>query len=579
MRPEDAAPLDIFAEVSRQPIALQPLLRGTATATDAEISEAHAATFVLGIYRQQQRRMAARLRNRRLSDGSLGKWMLCHAARLGISAVAAKKIRGVFRRRPGKVIYDIYLNDPDLQQTYRLALLPAGQANFVTWLTTHGRVHKSLTDSQILWFLYESAETVGHGLALTYLLRPDWQREFPVALTKVGWKTFVRELRRHYGPRLIRPQRARLKRMPSLAPRGVNILSHFCNPSGIQQAALWTKAALERAGFGTSCRDVPVPRYVVPPDREDWLGLEVYPVTILTHAAEPYFESGYERAGLLPRENVYRIAYWAWELENVPDEWVNAAERVDEIWAPTRFVAEAMRARMSKPVHHLLPGVEIGPLEAVSRASIGVPEDHFVFLFMFDFHSQVHRKNPVALFRAFQKAFRKADRATLLIKATGGDIHSADLAKLRETIRGPNVILLDRMMTRAQAYGLIAMSDCFVSLHRSEGFGLGLAEGMLLAKPVIGTAYSGNMDFMNADNSLLVDYEMVQITEDRPIYTRGNRWAEPSIEHAATLMREVFENPAKARARAERAQPEIQRLLSLEAAGERMRRRLEQIRN
>ena len=85
------------------------------------------------------------------------------------------------------------------------------------------------------------------------------------------------------------------------------------------------------------------------------------------------------------------------------------------------------------------------------------------------------------------------------------------------------------------------------------------------------------MDFMNEENSLLVDYEMVEITEDRPIYARGNRWAEPSVEHAAALMRDVFENPARARARATCAQPAIQRLLSLEAAGKRMRSRLEQI--
>ena len=327
----------------------------------------------------------------------------------------------------------------------------------------------------------------------------------------------------------------------------------------------------------TSCRDVPVPRRVVPSDREKWLGLEVYPITILTQAATPYFESGYDRSGLLPREDGYRIAYWNWELETVPGEWVKVAELVDEIWSPTRFVADAMRARMPCPVHHILPGVEVGPVEQVTRASLNIPEDHFVFLFMFDLHSQLHRKNPGAVFRAFQSAFRENDKATLLIKTTGGDIHSADLDLVRKTIRGPNVILLDKLMTRAQAYGLIGMADCFVSLHRSEGFGLGLAEAMLMGKPVIATGYSGNMDFMNRENSLLVDYEMVEINEDRPIYTRGNFWAEPSIKQAAAYMRQVFENADAAAARAERVQPEIQRLLSLEAAGERMRKRLEQI--
>jgi glycosyltransferase involved in cell wall biosynthesis len=196
---------------------------------------------------------------------------------------------------------------------------------------------------------------------------------------------------------------------------------------------------------------------------------------------------------------------------------------------------------------------------------------------MFDLHSQLHRKNPEAVFRAFREEFHEDEQATLLIKTTGGDIHSADLAQLRETIRGRNVIALDQLMTRSQAYGLIAVCDCFVSLHRSEGFGLGLAEAMLMAKPVIATGYSGNLDFMNRENSLLVDYELVEIIEDRPIYTRGNFWAEPSVKQAARYMRDVYEHPEAGRARAERAQPEIKRLLSLDSAGQRMRVRLDQI--
>lgn len=478
-------------------------------------------------------------------------------------------------------VRDIYLNDPELQRIYPLGLVSFGQLHFLSWLSTHGRKDQRLTDAEIVHFLHDSVEHEIGGLCLTYLLQPAWQHRFPQALTQPGWGKFRDWLMATYGDYLRAPLPAEVpltfSRPPGGERDGVNILSHFCNPSGIQQAALWTKAAIDRAGLFTSCRDVPVPRRTAPSGRESWLGLEVYPVTILTHAAEPYFYSGYDRAGLWPREDVYRIAYWAWELEAVPDEWVEAAELVDEVWCPTRFVADAMRGRVRKPVHHMLPGVEVGPVEKIGRASLGIPEDHFVFVFMFDLHSQVHRKNPRAVLHAFQKAFRKDDRATLLVKTSGGDIHSADLAALREAIRGPNVIFFDELLTRAQAYGLIALGDCFVSLHRSEGFGLGLAEAMLLGKPVIATGYSGNMDFMNRDNSLLVDYELVEITEDRPIYTRGNFWAEPSVEHAADLMRQVYEDPDKARAVAERSQSETQRLLSLEAAGQRMRRRLEEI--
>jgi glycosyltransferase involved in cell wall biosynthesis len=483
------------------------------------------------------------------------------------------------RSRSRHHVRDVYLNDPELQKLYPLGLLPLGQFHFLGWLTKHGRADQNLADAEILQFLHESGDDELRGWRLTYLLQPAWQKHFPLALTPLGWENFRAWIHATYGEylRALLPEETPFDPPTADAAAGVNIISHFCNPSGIQQAALWTKTALERARLQTSCRDVPVPRHVVPDDREQWLGQEIFPVTILTHAATPYFESGYERAGLFPREDVYRVAYWAWELEAVPDEWVEAAALVDEIWSPTEFVAKAMRDRMPCPVYLMLPGLEVRGVENVRRASFNIPEDHFVFLFVFDLHSQIHRKNPAGVFRAFREAFRDDDKATLVIKASGGDIFSEDLAELQETIRGRNVILLDELMSRARAYGLIGMADCFVSLHRSEGFGLGLAEAMLMGKPVIATGYSGNLDFMSSDNSLLVRYELVEITEDRPIYGRGNFWAEPSIEEAAACMRQVYEHPEEARARAERVRPEIQRLLSLESAGQRMRARLEQI--
>lgn len=578
----DAAPLDLWRAdfptiAGPLQLELPPLLP-----EEPEASEARAAAFLVALLREKEE---LRWRFPRAlsegADGRFGRWLHGRGGEeLGLSPVALKKIRGALRRRPGQRVYHIYLNDPALQKLYPLGLLPLGQLYFLEWLATHGRRDQGLRSEEILWFLHASAEDQARGWRLTYLLQPKWQKYFPTALTPRGWKEFRRWLEESYRELLVGPLPATVPQPTAMAggsTRGVNILSHFCNPSGIQQAALWTKTALERAGLRTSCRDVPVPRHVLPTDRAEWLGLEIFPVTILTQAASPYFLSGYERSGLFRREDVYRIAYWAWELETVPDEWVEAAETVDEIWSPTEFVAQAMRARMRRPVYHMLPGVEVGPVEPVSRAGFNIPEDHFVFLFAFDLHSQLHRKNPIGLIRAFQTAFRTDDRATLVIKTSGGDIHAADLALLQNAARGENIVLLDQMLPRAQAYGLIAMADCFVSLHRSEGFGLGLAEAMLLAKPVIATGYSGNLDFMNRENSLLVDYKIVEIAEDRAIYTRGNFWAEPSLEHAAALMRQVYEHRDEASARARRAQPEIERLLSIEAAGRRMRDRLEQI--
>jgi glycosyltransferase involved in cell wall biosynthesis len=524
------------------------------------------------------------------------RWLTQDGRRnFGLSDPAVFQVVGAFHHRPGKRIYDLYLNDPRLQRSFPLALLPFGQGRFLSWLTTFGRAIYNLTDEQILWFLQESAEDMIRGLSLTYLLNQTWQEQHPLAFTARGWKPFARWLKytfpEAFWPRppwrvpgiLSRAEQRALEQRCRPRHRnvreklaGANILSHFCYPSGIRQAALWTKTSLERSGMRTSCRDIPVQLENQTDERIDWLGLEVYPITLLTNAPSPYFVTAYERSGLFRRSDVYRIAYWYWELEKIPEEWLQLAPLIDEIWSPTQFVAAAMRSGMPLPVHQMQPGVGIGEIEQIPRATLGIPDDHFVFLFAFDLHSQIRRKNPHGVIRAFQQAFAPAEKVSLVIKASGGE-HSADLAELRHIARNPKIVLIDTRVSRPAAFGLTEMCDCFVSLHRSEGFGLGMAEAMLMGKPVIATNYSGNLDFMNPGNSLLVDYRLVKIPEDFATYAKGNVWAEPSVDHAASYMRQLFENRAAAAALGERAKAEMRQMLSLEAAGQRMLQRMQEI--
>lgn len=560
-------------------VQLGILARG-ATSEEAAISEAFAARFILRVLRESKwlrwRFPAA------LSTGSrsgFAAWMHKHGARkFGLTAEAIRKIAGTFRKPPGRKVINLYANLPHLQQQFPLALLPIGQLEFLEYLVATRGVSHGLTDEEILWFLHQTAADPARSLALTYLLQPEWQREFPRALEPAGWHFFVQTVRDRY--RLASARRLPLPNEFETAPAdsaGVNLVSHFCYSSGIQQAALFTRLALESCGVSTSCRDVPAGVGTELPDRLPWLGLETHPVTIITVPPVPYLARCYERSGLFRRPAAYRVGYWAWELERVPDEWVQLASLVDEIWAPTNFVAEAMRARMPLPVHRMLPGVEVREVEPVPRASIGVPADDFVFFFMFDMASQMHRKNPLAVIEAFRRAFTAHQPATLVIKVSRGELLPDDRALLREAAQSYGVKLIDETLPRAASYAMLAMCDCFVSLHRAEGFGLALAEAMLLGKPAIATRYSGNVDYMHDGNSLLVDFEMTEIREDRPIYTRGNRWAEPSIDHAAALMRQVFENRAAAKELGARAQKELREKLSLRAAGARMALRLEQI--
>ena len=166
----------------------------------------------------------------------------------------------------------------------------------------------------------------------------------------------------------------------------------------------------------------------------------------------------------------------------------------------------------------------------------------------------------MGLITAFRHAFRPNENATLIIKVTHGAHHPEDLDRLKVAAKSAGAIIIDQRLPKEELNGLIAACNCYVSLHRSEGLGLTIAEAMMSGKPSIATGYSGNLDFMDEDNSLLVGYNLVEIESDagpyekghRWPYEKGHRWAEPSIPEAANAMRWVFDHPEEARLLGER---------------------------
>jgi glycosyltransferase involved in cell wall biosynthesis len=293
---------------------------------------------------------------------------------------------------------------------------------------------------------------------------------------------------------------------------------------------------------------------------------------------EPFFESCYPRAGLIPRQDVYRIGLWYWELEQVPARWAEIARSINEVWAPTQFIANALRKMLSTEVTTMLPGVKITNVPAISRTTLGIDRDAYMLLFMFDMKSNMERKNPLAAIEAYRKAFRSDDRVQLVIKVSDGKSNPTELARLKSAAQEAGVMVIDEVLSREASYGLIQECDCYVSLHRSEGLGLTLAEAMLMSKPVIATNYSGNVDFMEESTSMLVDYRLVPLRVASPPYEIGSLWAEASTDQAAHFMRWAFEHPDQAREMGGRAKLHAESVLSLEKAGERMRNRLDAIR-
>jgi glycosyltransferase involved in cell wall biosynthesis len=268
----------------------------------------------------------------------------------------------------------------------------------------------------------------------------------------------------------------------------------------------------------------------------------------------------------------YNIGVWAWELERFPPAWLPSIDRVDEIWVGSSFEAASIGAVTNKSVRVVRMAVDPVVSRPYSKSEFQLPADAFVFLFSFDFNSYVARKNPQAVIGAFKAAFSEGDeRVALVIKTTNGARKSAELDRLHQSTRDdPRIIVRDGFMSRDEMYGLQSVADAYVSLHRSEGFGLGLAECMALGKPVIGTGYSGNMEFMNPGNSCVVSYRLIDVQAGEYPYPEGQVWAEPDLQVAAFHMRRLVDDPAYAQDLGRRAQQHMTREFSADAIGARI---------
>jgi glycosyltransferase involved in cell wall biosynthesis len=275
----------------------------------------------------------------------------------------------------------------------------------------------------------------------------------------------------------------------------------------------------------------------------------------------------------------YNIGFWHWELPEFPDDWLGAFDLVDEVWVPSLFVLESIGAKARRPVVRLPHCVQFDVDTTRTRADFGLPESKFLFLTMFDTHSVRARKNPEAVVEAFRRAFPTRGDAHLVVKINNPGSYPADVEAVRTRLREmPNVTVLERIFTRPDVYALESLCDCFVSLHRSEGFGLGPAESMYLGKPVIATNWSGNRDFMNGDNSCPVDYRLIAIEKDLGPYRKGQVWADADVEHAAWYMKRLVAEDAWRKALGARARQTITTQLSPEAVGRRYLDRLATIR-
>ncbi len=358
---------------------------------------------------------------------------------------------------------------------------------------------------------------------------------------------------------------------------GVNVCGYLRNESGLGTAARGYIRALGALRVPIALKDLSKLSVNRSEDRTLAVreGNQLYDINILCANADQHFVI-MSHLGEDFFRGRYNIGVWFWELPHFPEKWHDRFAYYDEIWVGTSFIANMVAPISPIPVVRVPPVLTArtcGSRDS-GRVRLSVSADTFLYLFIFDFHSYFERKNPLALIEAFKKAFAPSEAVCLAIKCVNEDSDPDNFAAMGALAQGYPISICPGYWTAEEMSNLMAAADAYVSLHRSEGMGLTMAEAMALGKPVIATAWSGNTDFMNVSNSFPVRYELVELQTDVGPYQAGEIWAEPSVEHAAELMRSVFENREEGQTRGQAAKREIKAHYSEEKVAAIIRHRL-----
>ena len=329
--------------------------------------------------------------------------------------------------------------------------------------------------------------------------------------------------------------------------KGVNLFGYFDGGTGISRNALFSRDILQDAGFG-----VTMPMMTVPSRHA---GEELYPINLI-HFGLLGAPGDIINHGLARFAGAYNIGFFLWETNALPRSAHLALEMMDELWTMSSFCADTLVQHFAGPIHIVPNCVD----ERVLKVTAGKrPEGQpFTYYFCFDARSWYTRKNPLAVVRAFQKAFptQEGMRLVLRIRYRQASRSVADLAHKLELDRlvggDPRIILRDRELSYADSLAEMRSCDAYVSLHRAEGFGYTMVEAMMMGKPVIASRYSANLDYMSDETAFLVGGQERYLECDEYLgVTPGARWFEPDISSAAEAMRRVWEDRGEAKRRAE----------------------------
>jgi glycosyltransferase involved in cell wall biosynthesis len=458
-----------------------------------------------------------------------------------------------------RLLAEIWRRRPDLQQHFdRHSAF--GVSRLLLWFYRAGILSDHLWQAFDLGYLqmlmrpHDAGVETSRLLFLFWLFNDGLKQQFPNP-DQPEYRVWTRspDGERHYPFLPVLHQRiAELSRrpagripasvagpLPSLSC-GFNLIGHAKGQFGLGEDVRMAALACEAAGIPHSVFNISPGAEVSQGDESlaDKISAE------LPYGTNLFCMTGMETARLAAIHGTAlfdgrrSIGYWPWELSEWPSEWAHAYDLVDEIWASSRFIFDAFSKTSPKPVRYMPMAVTVEASAGLGRADFGLPEQGFLFVFSFDFLSSLARKNPYACIEAFRRAFPRGDEPVgLVIKAMRVRPGNPLWRKVqREQKKDGRIYIIQETLDRGALLDLYRSCDCFLSLHRSEGFGRGIAEALMLGKPVIATGYGGNTDFTIPPLGHCVDYELCRVEMGEYMFGEGQVWAEPTVSSAASLM-------------------------------------------
>ncbi|MEO8215611.1 MAG: glycosyltransferase [Acidobacteriota bacterium] len=351
---------------------------------------------------------------------------------------------------------------------------------------------------------------------------------------------------------------------------GVNLAGYFGTGSGMGQVARGSAEAISLAG-------IPVAR--IPLDVSPWARTfnsrvlqpwgAPFDVTLM-HVNAEETPLAFRMIPTAAAVATYKIGYWFWELSHFPLQFADRFAYFDELWAPSRFCQTSFEVLSTIPVRYVRPCVLPPSPHLAKRSMFGMQDNQFYFTFAFDTLSIPERKNPFAAIDAFILAASRTRRDIGLIINVNHASHDRQLVQqLRDRARGANVIIHTDPLTRSSVESLLACSDAYLSLHRSEGLGLPPIEALYLRKPVVATNYGGVTDFLDSTTGFPVSFNLVQLDRAYPPYPAGAIWADPDVDEAASAMLRVVEDPAECSIRASAGFDRVTEMYGIDSAARR----------